>query len=300
MVANLLARYIWEISELSRSRQGLTLEELNRRWADSRLYDGKEIIRKTWYSHRKQIGVQFGIDIDVDKPTNRYYIKYRDEIGQPDIQNWLLNSFAVGNVLLQSKEMKDRILFEEIPSGFEYLTDLIEAMRENKVISVEYQSFWKDKASTFELKPYALKVFRQRWYLLADGVASKGMRVYALDRFHDIEITQRRFRLPKDFNAEEIFEPYCGVSLENIKTEKVRIKVYYNQAKYFVSLPLHESQRVVKTVDDYTVFEYHIKPTFEFEQELLSHGAAIEVVEPAWLREKMIGKVKEMAWRYRL
>lgn len=207
MVANLLARYIWEINELSRSRRGLTLEELNERWEDSRLYDEKPIIRKTWYSHRQQIAVQFSIDIEIDKPTNRYYIKYRDEIGQPDIQDWLLNSFAVGNMLLQGKDMKNRILYEQIPSGYEYLTDLIEAMRENKIISVEYQSFWKDKTSTFELRPYALKVFHQRWYLLADGVTFSGMRVYGLDRFHNIEITQKRFKLPKDFDAREVFEP---------------------------------------------------------------------------------------------
>ena len=300
MVSNLLARYIWEIDQLSRSKKGLTLEELNYRWKDCKLYDGKKIIRKTWYAHRQQIAMQFGIQIDCDKPTNRYYIAYRDEIGQPDIQNWLLNSFAVGNMLLQGKDMKGRILYEEIPSGYEYLTDLIEAMRDNRVLTITYQSFWKDQVSTFDLKPLALKVFRQRWYLLGGNISFDGMRVYALDRIQNIEITPKKFRLPKNFDAESIFEPYVGVSLDDIKTEKVRIKVFNNQGKYFRSLPLHSSQEEIRANDEYTIFEYHLKPTYEFKQELLSHGGDVVVLEPESLRKEMIEKVKEMAWRYEL
>lgn len=81
MAANLIGRYIWEISELNRSRHGLTLEELNERWERSSLYDGREIIRKTWYSHRMQIASQFGVFIECNKRTNRYYIAYQDTIG---------------------------------------------------------------------------------------------------------------------------------------------------------------------------------------------------------------------------
>lgn len=300
MAANLIARYIWEINELSRSRRGLTLNELNRRWENSKFYDGKEIIRKTWYSHRQQILMQFGIDIACDKPNNRYYIAHREEIGQPEIQNWLLNSFAVGNMLLQGKDMKNRILYEKIPSGYEYLTDLIDAMRDNRVITVTYQSFWRGEVATFDLKPLALKVFRQRWYLLGGNVSFEGMRVYALDRVQNVELTSKKFKLPKGFDAESIFEPYVGVSLEDIETVKVRIKVFNNQAKYFLSLPIHPSQKKVKTIDDYTIFDYYLKPTYEFKQELLSHGGDVVVLEPEYLRKEMIEKIKEMAWRYEL
>lgn len=287
MAANLLGRYIWEINELSRSRHGLTLAELNKRWENCNLYDGREIIRKTWYAHREQIGSQFGIIIKCDKPTNRYYIAFRDEIGQPDIQNWLLNSFAVGNMLIQGKDLKGRILYEQIPSGYDYLTDIIGAMRESRIISVTYQSYRKDEPSTFELMPYALKVFKQRWYLVGGNVAFDGIWIYSLDRIQDIVLTQKRFKLPKGFDAEELFEPYYGVSLIDGDVERVRIKVYDNQAKYFRSLKIHESQVEIEATPEYSVFEYHIKPTFEFEQELLSHGKSVEVLEPQGLREKM-------------
>ena len=301
MAANLLGRYIWEISELSRSRHGLTLSELNDRWEDCSLYDGKEIIRKTWYSHREQIASQFGIIIECDKRTNCYYIAYRDEIGKSDIQNWLLNSFAVGNMLMQGKDLKGRILYEQIPSGYDYLTDIIEAMRENKIISVTYQSYWKDEPTTFELMPYALKVFKQRWYLVGGNVAfdNKGIRVYGLDRFLGVEIMQKKFKIPKGFSADELFEPYYGVSLIGGEVQRVRIKVYDNQAKYFRSLKIHDSQEEIETTQDYSIFEYHIKPTFEFEQELLSHGESVEVLEPNDLREMIKSTLQSALEHYK-
>lgn len=298
MVSNLLGRYLWEINELEYHPGGMTLEELNQRWRKCGLYDGKEIIRKTWYAHRKQIGVQFGLDIEVDKPTNKYYIKYPEDVGKTNLQNWMLNSFAVGNMLMQGKDLKDRIEYEKIPSGYEYLTDLIEAMRDNKVITITYQSFWNGKKATFDVKPYALKVFRQRWYLIADNTKFKQIRVYSLDRINGLEITAERFKMPKDFDVEKLFSPYIGVSLDNVKTERVLIKVFDKQVLYFRSLPLHHSQREVEIKDKYSVFEYYIKPTYEFEQEILSHGEKVEVLKPTSLREKIKARLLEAAGKY--
>lgn len=95
MAANLIARYIWEVNALAKARHGLSLEELNEQWRDSYLYDDKDIVRKTWWEHRNQIGVQFGIDIEFDKQTKRYFIKSRNEINRPAIQEWLLDSLLL-------------------------------------------------------------------------------------------------------------------------------------------------------------------------------------------------------------
>ncbi len=141
MAANLIARYMWEVNALAKTRGGLSLEELNQQWLDSYLYDDKDIVRKTWWEHRNQTVIQFGINIEYNKQTNRYYIQSKEEISHPAIQEWLLNSFAVGHVLLQGKSLRNRILCEHIPSGYEYLTEIIQAMHESKSLTLTYQSF---------------------------------------------------------------------------------------------------------------------------------------------------------------
>jgi len=67
----------------------------------------------------------------------------------------MLNAFAVGNLLIESSEMKDRILFEKIPSGHQYLTSFLEAIRDNLTVEITYQSFEKDEPSTFPVEPIA-------------------------------------------------------------------------------------------------------------------------------------------------
>ena len=300
MAANLLGRYIWEVNELLKSRHGLTIEELSDRYSRyCNLSDGNKLVRKTWYEHRQQIGAQFGIWIECDKRTNRYYIANPEDMNSSELQQWLLNSFAVGNVLSNSKALHGRILCEDIPSGFEFLTDIITAMKGNSIIEITYQGFWHDEPSTFKVKPYCLKIFKQRWYLVANNVAFEGIRIYGLDRIVNLAITNDKFKLPKDFDASELFDSSYGIIIgTEEKVEHIEIKVYNGQVQYFRSLPLHHSQRETKSTDDYSVFEYDLKPTFDFIQELLSHGPDIEVMEPESLRQKMIDLIKEMSCVY--
>ena len=47
------------------------------------------------------------------------------------VRSWLLNIFAVNNLINEGHKLKQRILFEIIPSGQIYLTSVIEAMKDN-------------------------------------------------------------------------------------------------------------------------------------------------------------------------
>ena len=70
------------------------------------------------------------------------------------------------------------------------------------------------------------------------------------------------------------------------------------QAKYFRSLPLHDSQKEEETTDSYSVFEYRLVPTFDFKQEVLRQGPFVEVLEPTNFREEIRNNVKAMLERY--
>ena len=42
-----------------------------------------------------------------------------------------------------------------------------------------------------------------------------------------------------------------------------------------------------------------VRPTFDFQQELLWNGEDLEVLEPLWLRREIAGKVKRMWNKYK-
>ena len=296
MAKNLFARYIWEVTTIYNAG-AITLKGINDKWRDCYLFDGNEIPRKTFDNHRKEIETLFDININCNKSDNTYYIEDSDDFQNGKIRRWLLSNFAVNNMLSEAKHLKNRVLFEDIPSGHRFLLPIIQAMRESKLIKITHRSFYRDYDKTVIIAPLALKISHQRWYIttqLDDGQ----MRVYALDRISALEITNEKFEYPKDFSAEEYFANCYGIIAGAEKVDVVKLKVSNNQQKFFRSLPLHHSQKEIETKDDYSVFEYYIQPTFDFRQTILSFADSVEVLEPQWLRDEIAAKVRKMAEIY--
>ena len=62
---------------------------------------------------------------------------------------------------------------------------------------------------------------------------------------------------------------------------------------------LHESQEEIVKNEEYSIFKYYIRPTFDFIQEILWNGKDMEVLEPLWLRKEIAGKIKRMWNKYK-
>jgi predicted DNA-binding transcriptional regulator YafY len=195
----------------------------------------------------------------------------------------------------ESHKLKSRILFEQIPSGQRYLTPIIEAMRDERTLEMTYHSFWRDEPNTFEIEPYCVKVFKQRWYVVAYNPYYQALRIYSLDRIHNLRITETSFKLPKEFDSEALFEHAFGIIIgEDIEPCIVQLKVYGKQRRYFQTLPLHHSQEETEVTEEYSVFSFFLSPTFDFRQEILSHGGSVEVVSPEWFREEIAEIARSM------
>ena len=80
--------------------------------------------------------------------------------------------------------------------------------------------------------------------------------------------------------------------------QTVVLKVESFQAKYLKTLPLHESQKIVSEDDNYTVFSYYIRPTFDFKQKILSYMGNVEVVEPLSFRDEIRLEIEKMRKHY--
>ena len=302
MAANLFNRYIWLVDNILRAGdRGITLEEINRRWRRSQYNEmGENYPERSFHRHKNAIKEMFDIDIECDKRTGCYTIANAEDIDNGGVRTWLLNTFAVNNLINESHHLKRRILFEEIPSGQRFLTTIIEAMRDGLTVMLTYQSFTCDKPSTFEVHPYCVKVFKQRWYLVAYSPWYDAMRIYALDRVFEVETAETHFKLPKNFDAKEYFADAFGIIVgDDCKVERVEVKVMDSQREYLRTLPLHSSQQETETADDYSVFTFRLRPTFDFVQELRRYGSAVEVLSPQWLRNEMAAEMARTAEIYK-
>ena len=297
---SLFNRYVWLVEQIN-TRKSISFEEINDRWCRSQLnpYE-EELPLRTFHNHREAIQEMFDIEIKCDKSDGyKYYIVNTEDLEHGGVRSWLLNTFAINNLINESHKLKQRILFEEIPSGREYLTPIIEAMRDNLSIEIKYQSYWQDKPNTFEIEPYCVKVFKQRWYVIANSPYYQSIRIYSLDRITGLRTTDALFEYPRSFNPQDFFIDNFGIIVDNkCKTEKISIKANKDKRKYLRALPLHHSQEETETNTDYSVFQLMLQPTYDFIQELLSHGADIEVIEPKSLRDNMGDIVRNLYETY--
>ena len=128
----------------------------------------------------------------------------------------------------------------------------------------------RDRSYTFPIEPYCVKLFENRWYVLAHNITYNDIRIYGLDRIEKLTITDERFYLPKDFSAAEYFSSYFGiVTGYDLKPERIVIRVYRDHIPYLKSLPLHHSQRVLEDNGEYADFELFLAPTYDFVMRLL-------------------------------
>ena len=296
--AVLFNRYVWLVDTIYRAGR-ISFEEINAQWERSSLNDtGEELPLKTFHNHKNAIQQMFDINIECDRRGGYlYYIEHAEDMERGGVRTWLLNTFAVNHLINESHYLKRRILFEQIPSGQRYLTQIVEAMRDSLVLDMAYQSFWSEKPCQFEVEPFCVKVFRQRWYIVARSVTDGRLRIYSLDRIIDLQTTDHPFTLPGDFDPEAYFADSFGVIVdENCPVERVCVRVQGVQRQYLRTLPLHSSQREAEITANSSIFEFRLRPTLDFQQELLTHAANaehdIEILEPAWLRNHMetIGK----------
>ena len=284
-----LSTCLWLVDQLQ-SHKRMTYKQINDLWLEHNSYLNKagnyDLEKRTLYDYWKNIDNMFNIVVQCDRRTNEYYI---EEHYDTKITDWLLSTFSISNILGESREIHDRILLEDIPSGQKFLTPIIAAMKENHPIEMTYQKFFEDNLYSVKGAPLCLKLVHQRWYVLVRVPGKAYYALYGLDRIQTLSVVEEEmFELPRGFNAGSNFEYSYGAFTTNEKSSTIiRISVNEMQRKYWRTLPIHHSQEEVEVYPTFSVFTLHLQITPDFENLLLSMGDQVRVLYPKSLAESI-------------
>ena len=297
---NQMKKYLWLVETIHNAGR-ISYGEISRKWAEDHLCD--QLPERTFHKWRIACEEIFGLNIINEKKNDyRYFIENYDEvINGNSFKSLFLNNLAVNDLLLDHWKLKDRILLEHVPSNEQHLSPILTAMNTNRMIAFTYKDYWKDSPENLEAEPYCVKLAKQRWYVLAHCPQTSITKAYPIDRIYDLIILEKKsFKMPENFSAEEYFRDFFGATApdSNTKTEHVKLQVDGKQAKYFRSLPKHPSQKETFTGEKYSIFEYDVKPTYDFQQVILSHAPDVLVLEPQSLRDEIKWKIEEMIKKY--
>ena len=300
MVTELLQKYIWLVQTFIRAGEnGLSLGEISDRWENR--FDST-YSRRTFNNHREAVEEVFGIRIECNRSTSRYFIGSTDDITDDNAETaWLINTFTVNNMLSLGKErLSGRVSVEDIPSGYRHLTSIMEAMTENREIKIQYQKYTSAESDSYTLRPYAVKEFAKRWYIVAYCIERKGLRVYGLDRIRHLELTGESFRMPKNFDVDELFSTSFGIYIPEEKGRTITFRTSPTDARFLRDLPLHSSQREISSDGESVTFSIFVCPNKALVMEFCKYGSGLEVLSPEDIRTQVAEEHRKAAEKYKI
>ena len=280
----------------------MTLKEINECYQYSSIYEGDNILPRTFLRYKDFIEVNFPCYIEYNTRTGKYELhRHKALYGEDDsLFDYLLSAYHIEGMTELALKHREKIVLTDAPTGVENVQIILEAIDKKRGIECDYYSFNKKSIKQQKLIPYFLRTWENRWYLVAEpDNHHHGQSVFALERMDNIRLTEEKMLPSKNITAEEYFEGSFGVNhSDDQKPERILIKVYSTQVEYIKALPLHESQKEIEATDEWSIFEYKLVPCYNFYQQLLWHREKLEVLEPQNVRDEIKNSIKKMLEHY--
>jgi len=255
-----------------------------------------DISQRTLHRDLDDIRAVYCIDIQFDFSQKLYYIDFDEH---SEINERILEAFDIFNTMNLTDRLSEHVHFEKRkPQGTENFYGFLHAIKNHLQISFTYQSYWDEEPAVRLVEPYALKEFRNRWYILAQDTKDGIIKSFGLDRLSAFEITNTGFK-PIDFNVNKHYKDCFGIISPNAeKPTEIVLSFNFRQGKFIKSLPLHESQEILIDNENELRIKLTIFITHDFIMELLSQGPNMKVLQPQSLVDTLKTSLQETLNQY--
>ena len=208
-------------------------------------------------------------------------------------------SVITGEAVDKTKKIVE---FQENPylKGLKLFKDVFNAIRNQRVVELEYQSFKRDLPITYFFHPYFLKEYNSRWFAIGKSEGFAQYSVFALDRICKITQTNRQAD-HDEYDFSEHFEDVIGVSVPGgCDPERICLQIHKSSWPYIETKPIHGSQKRWREGDegDFTGIELSVHINYELIANILYRGSAIRVVSPESLRDRIKTEAEKMLGYY--
>lgn len=246
----------------------------------------------------KEISQLFNIDIKFDRKQKGYYILSENK--QNYAAQRMLAFLEVFNTLNLSNEFTDIVYLENRePQNTYHFSPIIESIKHKKLLQFSYMKFNDNTHTVRIVAAYGLKEYKNRWYLLAVEKDSEVLKIFALDRMFQLQITAEPAVFLDHINVKQRFEHAYGITLP-LDDHPETVELFFSpmQREYVKSLPLHQSQQIISDDKEGLLVKINIYITPDFVGELLSFGPHMKVIKPASLAKQIKEQYKKALNQY--
>ena len=288
------------IINLLQSKKEVTLREI----MDYLTAHDVSISQRTLERYIQELRDEYGVISDCNRITNRYSFNAEN----PEQLNKLLHLIHLVNssdLLMESIKNKDKtlscLIFEtnEEYAGSINLEPIYSAIVQSRVISFDHENFERNQTKRHTIKPYLLKEYNSKWYLVGVFTDSDQVRIFGLDRISAIKILDDTFEKTEQDRILKLFDFLIGLVYDMDKPTTVEISVTPGQAKYFKESPLHGTQEIVSETEKEVIFRYYLIPNRELQRLILGYSSQVKVLKPEWFAKQVKEQIKKMAGLYK-
>ena len=180
---------------------------------------------------------------------------------------------------------------------------LIEAMDNRNICKITYKSILAKRAKTFYIKPLKIFSHKDSVYLHAHLARTPGKPyskpdfnpLLAIHRIKQVEVTERQFTFPKNYDFDKAFKQNFGV----IKEDAFEVEVEFTgwAAKYVSERIWSPDQEIVRN-NGKTVLKFSASSEPELLSWVLSFGDEAKLVKPDTLVGEARNRIKNMGKKY--
>lgn len=170
------------------------------------------------------------------------------------------------------------------------------ALLRRKRIQLRYHARSSDQPTEREVSPQRMVYYRDNWYLDGWCHLRNDIRSFAVDAIERIEILESRAKDVPEQELDEVLGAGYGIfSGKEVKWAKLRFTP--ERARWVASERWHSKQKGSFEPDGSYLLEVPFSHPQELMMDILRHGAAVDVVGPASLRNKVAEEAKAIVSR---
>ena len=171
---------------------------------------------------------------------------------------------------------------------------------EGRVVEITYDP-GTGQAKRTRVHPYFLEpdAALRSVYLIGFDEPADAMRTYKVERIQSATLTLDRYEIPKEFDPDDWLANSWGIwSSDTTPTARVRLRFAKSVAHRVREAVWHRSQELTELDDGGVEMAVTVAGTVEIRPWILSWGDAVEVLEPAELRDAVADAVRGAAAHY--
>jgi predicted DNA-binding transcriptional regulator YafY len=179
----------------------------------------------------------------------------------------------------------------------EIINAVNQAIADQHYLEITYYTMSRNQETRRRVAPYKMWFLDGAFYIIAFCRLRKEVRLFALDRIKEFDLTDEPFDVSENFNVEDFMKSSFGVFHGD--TQKVKIHFGPDTAGYIKDKIWHKTQKIHDQEDGSIVFEVDVAGTDEIKFWIMQWGSSATVIEPEPLRHKILSEAETMVNDYK-